>query len=268
MPPVAPYTRERLDDPPPLFRSLQLSPKPHRTPGYAYGWRVTIEELRRSMAKYGEEYDVYYPCALRSCIKKQWKEQGYATKFGTNACPQANIVPLRRNAELEMFIRLFSNGDQELIDQSQDKEKAQMVISAARDVLSLRVLGVLPPEVIALLFQAMDNLELVMFAIANSQLFAIGYIDFVSRVAQFNAPWAYCKIILVGDDSLDFPHHLFSDAELVSLNDIADEDEDSLYTIAEEAFEHMPQRQFLDATSFSQLENSARCPQDYNNAKC
>ncbi|KAJ8482987.1 hypothetical protein ONZ45_g14759 [Pleurotus djamor] len=134
--PIVPFTRERLDDPPPVFQSFGMSPRPHRTPGYTYGWRVTIEELREGMAKYGEEYDVYHPSALRSCIKKQWKEQKYADKFGTSACPNARIVPLRRNAELEMFVCLFSNGDQASLELSQAKEAAA-IIKAAREVLNL-----------------------------------------------------------------------------------------------------------------------------------
>ncbi|KAJ8495816.1 hypothetical protein ONZ45_g12684 [Pleurotus djamor] len=136
--PLAPYTRDSLSDPPPVFQSIVVSPKPHRTPPYAYGWRLTLDELREGLAHYGPQYDTVYLSTLRYCIKEQWKAQKCAAELGANSCPNALPVPYREDdAELEAFVCLFMNSSKKDIARSQDQAQAQQVISAARKVLRL-----------------------------------------------------------------------------------------------------------------------------------
>ncbi|KAJ8508051.1 hypothetical protein ONZ45_g9632 [Pleurotus djamor] len=123
----------------------------------------------------------------------------------------------------------------------------------------------LPSEVIALIFEELSDFDFVMFAITNSQLFAIAYTQYVARVAEFRAPWAFDRIILVGDESSDLPDTFLSEAEHTALFDSSDEDR--LYKIAEATFECMSQRCFLDdSVRLRQLSTNFGRREDYYNA--
>ncbi|KAJ8509495.1 hypothetical protein ONZ45_g8346 [Pleurotus djamor] len=134
---LVPFTREGLDDPPPIARTVVLSPKPHRIPSYGYAWRMPLKELRDNLAHYGPTgYDLFNPVHLEICIREQWKAQRHAERFGTGAYAKVWLIPYH-NAEFEVFVELFSNSSQQCIDESQAQPRANEIIQASRELLRI-----------------------------------------------------------------------------------------------------------------------------------
>ncbi|KAJ8509508.1 hypothetical protein ONZ45_g8335 [Pleurotus djamor] len=133
MPKLSPSTRERLDDPPPVARTLASSPKPHRICAYGYAWRIPLKEIRQNLTHYGPQYNTPDPDVLERCIQEQWEAQGYAKRFGEEACAEVLLIP-DYDAEFEVFIQVFSNSSQERINKSQAQPEADYILQAVREV--------------------------------------------------------------------------------------------------------------------------------------